>query len=99
MLLILGPLCHPLAKDLDLRCRQLLAAVAGRHALVFVGRCDASNQFAVSRLAGDNGSAPLSLRKRSFLIVEAELGLASALVGAMAGEAILCQDRAHVAVK
>lgn len=61
---------------------------------------DAADQFAFTGLAGDDGQAAgLGGLEGVGLDVEPELGLALALVRAVAGEAVLGEDGADVAVE
>ena len=72
--------------------RQLAVRLRRRHHLVGVGRQDAADEFALVRLGGhDHAARPLSL-----LSVEAEVRLATVRILAVAGEAVLGQDRPHV---
>ncbi len=90
----------PLAKQGDLLGLELLAGLDRRHHVVLVGMGDAADQFALGGLAGDDGeSAGLGGLEGVGLEVEAELGLALALVRAVAGEAVLGKDGADVAVE
>src|SRR5205823_4122163 len=59
-----------------------------------VGREDAADQLALVGLAGDEG---FGLHRRVAL-VQAQAGLAAGAVGAVAGEAVLRQDRPDVTV-
>ena len=92
------PLLDPAAEHRDLRGGQLLAALLGRHAQIGVVALDPVDQLALVRLAGhDRHAAALELGEGPFLGVEPQPGLALLIVGAVAGEAIVREDRPDIA--
>ena len=94
-----GPLLDPAAERLDLGLRERPARPLGGHPLGVIVRDDPLDQGALARLAGDDHRPVLPLRERPLLLVEPEARLALALVGAVALEAGLGEDRADVAVE
>ena len=92
--LILSPLSDPALEQILLRTRELLVRVRRRHQVVGVFGEDALHQLALVGLAGNEGL----LRDGVLAHIEAELGLALLLVGAVAEEAVVGKDRADVAV-
>src|SRR5262249_32888017 len=65
--------------------------------LVLVFRGDAPVQFTPVEASRHNGARAFALRERAFRGVEPEVGLAPGLVGAVAGEAVVREDRPDVA--
>ena len=70
-----------------------------RHDVIGVGRLDALDQFALLGLAGQDDEVALTVALRIFLVVEAQLPLAGFLVGAVAGDTVLGQDRPDLAAE
>ena len=101
MLLPGRPLFDPAPDDVDLLVRQLvMAQVCRRHSQNFVVGGNALQQDALGGvLAVDRNSAALQLDERPFFVVESKFRLAIRLVGPMASEAPVRQNRANVAVK
>ena len=62
-----------------------------------VGRSDPPNQLTAGRVVRHDDPDAVLHAERALLRVEAKLGLASGLVGAVAVVAVLRQDRQHVA--
>ena len=92
------PLLDPAAQHRDLRGGQLLAALLWRHQQIGVVGLDPVDQLALIRLAGhDRGASAFELGERAFLGVEPQPGLALVVVGTVAGEAIVREDRPDVA--
>src|SRR5205823_14132129 len=60
---------------------------------------DLAVQLTFARLAGDEGPVVVAVGGGALLGVEAEVGLALVLVGAVAGEAVVGEDRADVPVE
>ena len=93
-------LVDPARQHVDLRGRQpLVGQRRGRHAQALVGVGDALVQHARPGVAGHDGGAPRARSERTLLRVEAQPRLAGALVGPMAREAVVGQDRPHVALE
>ena len=92
--LILSPLSDPALEQILLRTRELLVRVRRRHQVVGVFGEDAFDQLALVGLAGNEGL----LRDGVLAHIEAELGLALLLVGAVAEEAVVREDGSDVAV-
>ena len=84
------PLFDPLADQLDLSLRELLARLGRRHAPLRIGFRDAQKGFALVRLTGGEGGG-------AFLGVQAQLGLALLLVGPVTLEASVGEDGPDVA--
>ena len=55
MLLVFAAFLHPLTKESDLCWREFLFCLGGRHALLSVGRGNSVDEFAVLKIAGDDG--------------------------------------------
>jgi hypothetical protein len=70
-----------------------------RHDLVRIGRLDALDEFALLRFSGQDDELALAVALGVLFVVEAELPLAAFLVGAVAGDAVLGQDRADLAAE
>ena len=94
MRLVLGAFGDPLLERFFLGGGELLVGFRRRHHRVGIGRVGARDERALGRLAGDDGI----VLDGDFAFVEAEVGLAGGAVGAVAGEAVLREDRADVAV-
>ena len=99
VLLILRALLDP---GLDLGLigrREREVGFRRRHHLVFVGRKNAFPDDALLQVACDDGRPILVLPSSVIGEVQAELGFAGFLVGAVATEAVLGQDRSDVPVE
>ncbi len=92
---ILAPRGDPAAQRLDLGRGEGLAGLRGRHALGGVFRRDPLDQRTLVRLAGHDGAGGAG----GLLDVEPQVGLAMLRVRAVAGETLVRQDRADVAVE
>src|SRR5690242_14579773 len=93
MRLPLRPLLDPALHEVDLPRRELDRVLGGRHPFARFGTADAAEEFAlVGPAGGDDAFGP-------GFEVEAEAALALGLVGAVAGEAGVREDGAHVAVE
>ena len=90
---------NPAAQQLNLPRRELSSRLGGRHAVVGIARGDAPDEFALRRIAGDDGEVIVELRLRAGFEVEAEAGLALGLVRAVALEAGVGKDGPDVAVE
>jgi hypothetical protein len=95
----LRPFRDPALEYLNLRGLERLVRLLRRHALISVVGRDATDQFALVRLAWDDGRHAVPIGFRIFLDVEAQLGLTVLLVRAVTGEALVGQDRADVAIE
>ena len=84
----LGALVDPAFEDVDLRRRELFASPRRRHALLDIRVRDATDQLGKRRAC-----------QGRVAVVEAELGFALLLVGTVALEAVVGEDRADVAVE
>src|SRR5207248_2868142 len=93
MLAPLGAVLDPLPERRDLIGGELLAAVGGRHVLLGAGAGDAFGQLAVIEVAGDDGAVSVVVGLGGFFGVEAEVGFALFLVGAVTGVTVLGEDR------
>ena len=76
----------------------MLAALLGGHVQLGVVALDPEDELAFLGLAGrDRQAAALELRERPFPGIEPQAGLAGLVVGTMAGEAVVREDRPDVA--
>ena len=92
------PLLDPSAERLDLLGRQLLAELLRGHLGFGIVGLDPEDQLAFVGLArNDRDAARLQLRHHALLGVEPQPGLARLVVGTVAGEAIVREDRADIA--
>ncbi len=94
-----GALLDPQLEQRDLPRRQRLAGRRRGHAPLRVLLGDALVQLALVQLAGDDGAFLGAVAEEPGLRVEAEVGLALVLVGAVTLEAVVGQDRLDVAVE
>jgi hypothetical protein len=85
-------LIDPLANDVDVRRRERLVGRRWRHLLVSVVSRDAAEQFTVRRRNIDHVPC-------RFGIVETQVRLARLVVRTVAVEAVIGQDRQHMATK
>lgn len=98
MLFPRGPLFDPRAEEGGLAGVQTFAA--GRHATTGVGGFDAGDEFTGVGVAGDHGpAAGLEKGEESFGCIEAQAGLAGLVVGAVALDAVVREDRANVPIE
>src|SRR5437016_3508307 len=92
-------LFNPGAEQLDLAWAELPAGTGRRHALLRVGGGDALEQLTLGQVARHEGLPAVPRGESPFCRVEAEVGLALGLVGAVAGETVVRQDGPDVAVE
>ena len=98
--LVFGALGDPAADRVHLGGRQHLMEFRRRHVVVRVRRQQPLHHRTLLRLAGDDGGiAGLAALARRLEGVEAQLALVLALVGAVAGEAGVGEDRPDVPVE
>jgi len=90
---------NPLAQHLNLLPRELLACRRRRHPQGIVTACNACKQFALVGLARGDRLMIADRGRGARLGVEPQVGFALVLVGAVAGETILGQDRPDVAIE
>src|SRR5439155_9919440 len=84
----------------DLRRAEFLAALRWRHQVVFVLRGEPRHQFALFRMAGDDGIAARLKRLEGLILsVEAQLCFPFLLVGSVAGETVVGKNRLDFAVE
>ncbi len=95
MRLVFRAFGDPTFQHLFLVGRQGFVRLRRRHHLVRIRRVDALDQFAFVWLAGNDGF----LFHRDLAHVQPELGLALVLVRAVAGKAVVGQDRPDVVVE
>jgi hypothetical protein len=69
------------------------------HAVGDVLRGDAQEEFALLRVARDNGRDPVALEDGVGAVVEAQLGLSRSLIRTMAAKAGLREDGEDVAIE
>src|SRR5262249_23154924 len=99
VLLPLRPLLDPALEQRDLLRLEARADRTRRHALRLVLVKDAAQQLTLAGVARNDGVITPQIRESAGLGVEAGVGLAFALVGAVALEAGIRRDRADVAVE
>ena len=94
MPLVLRALDDPPFQHLDLYRGEFFARRGGRHAFFNIMLCDSADELALGRLAGndDRFDGPLAGIESQFTLTLGE-------VGTVALEAVLRQDRPHVAVE
>ena len=91
---------NPSGQQLDLGGLERLSMGGRRHQVVRIAGGEPLHQGAGFRMTRHDGAmAGLQGRKGRFLLVQAEAGLALAIVRAMAGVAMLGKDRADLAIK
>ena len=95
MVLIFGALCDPTCEHSLVARGEFFVGVGRRHHLVLVLRVDAHDEFALRRLARGKGL----FGERRLAHVKAKLALAVRGVGAVASEAVVGQQRPHIAVE
>jgi hypothetical protein len=96
--LVDGARLDPAPQHLDFPARQGLVPVDGRHAFVGVRAEDALQDGAARGIAWRHGGIEAFLRAHRVLAtIETQPGLARVRIGAVAGEALGCEDRRHVA--
>ena len=76
---------------------EFLSRVGRRHEIVLIVRRDAPDQFALAWLAGDDRRGAVEIGQGTFASVEPQIGLALLGVGAVAGEAVVAEQRPDVA--
>ena len=91
-----GAFVNPAPQQLDLFGRQRVPGIGRRHPLLGIGVGDPLDQHAPGCAPGHDDAV---LRKRAFLRVEVELGLAFGRVRTVAGEAVVGKDRPNVAIE
>ncbi len=99
---MLPPLCtlfDPGSKEAYLARVQLLSRPGRRHALSGILGGDALHEPAVLRVFGHHHLVAAAVGKDPIAGVQSEVHLALALIGTMAGEAVLRQDGPDVAVE
>ena len=99
MLLVLRPFLDPAAQDVDLSCGDLLVRLRRRHEFVFIMREDALEHAAGLGLAGFDRKGSFDGGEGTFGRVEPEIALAFFRVEAVAGEAVVAEDGADVAIE
>jgi len=98
--LVFGAFLDPAFDERDLFLGKHLVELRRWHMVVGVGRQQALHHRAPLGLAGhDGGVAGLAAPSRGFEGIQAQFALVLALVGAVAGEAGVGEDRADVAVE
>ena len=93
------PLDDPLVEQPLLVVGELLVRVGRRHHHVGVGGMQAGDQFASLWIAGRDRPYAIAVSHRTLRGIEPQVGLAVAGIGAVAGKAVVGQDRENVAVK
>ncbi len=92
-----GAFVDPAFEDGDFGGREAGEfGVGRRHHFLFVGASDAEEGVAVGALAGHDGRSAVALAIRAVLGVEAEFAFAAGLVGAVAVETFVRENRAHL---
>ena len=89
----------PAPHNVDLVAGQRLVGVRRRHPQPRVGLRDALEDQAGIRVAANDGPAVRTLRKGALLGVQPQPNLPRALVGPVALEAVVRQDRPHVSLE
>jgi hypothetical protein len=92
-----GARLDPAADQGDLGFREVLARLGGRHVIVLVRGGQTLEEIALVRFAGDNKGFAFGRLEGAVLGVDAVLGFALLVVGAVASEALLGEDGADVA--
>ena len=91
-----GALLDPLFQQRDLRGRDGLVLLRRRHDVIGVVRYDALDEFALLGLAGEDDEVAFTVALGVLFVVEAQFALAAFVVGAVAGDTVLGQDRADL---
>ena len=99
MRLVFGALGDPVAQQFFILVGQWLAGFRRRHQVVLVAGGDAGEQLAPGRFAGNHRRVAVEIGHYSFACVEPETGLAMIGIRPVAGEAVVGEDRADIAVK
>ena len=94
-----GALFDPFGEDSGVRFGEVLLGIDGRHTLFAIPGGDAVDHFALVEITGDNGGAAEDLGVGALGGVETQVGLAGFLVGTMAFEAVIRENRHHIAAK
>ena len=93
-------LVDPALEDGDFRRREAADFCVGRrHHFLRVGAGDAEDDFALRASAGDDYGRAILFTEGSLAGIEAEFAFAAALIGAVAMEALVREDRPHLAAK
>ena len=95
-----GVLADPGSDQGDLFRAELLVALGRRHDFLRIPGDESLIELALLRVPPDHhGRCIFPFRKESRLGIEAHVGLARAGIGAVAGKAVLGQNRADVAIE
>ena len=94
-----GALFDPFGEDSGVRFGEVLLGIDGRHALFAIPGGDAVDHFALVEISGDNRGAAEDLGESALRGVETEVSFAGLLVGAVAFEAVVRENRHHIAAK
>ena len=94
-----GALGDPVADQADFALAQRYAGVDGGHAQRLVLRGDAPHHLALAGIAGHDGEVAAQICLGAGLVIESQLALAIALVGAVAGIALVGENRPDVAIE
>ena len=94
-----GAMVDPLADEIDLLVRQSALGVGGRHALLLLLCADALIETAGRGISGNDDGMAGAVGEHAFLDVQAQARHPLFFVGAVAGEAIVGEDRADIAVE
>ena len=95
----LRALLDPFADGGDLRVGERGAGLRRRHAAGAVGGADARQQAALRRVAGGDDVVAAAVGEQALFGIEAQVGDAALVVGPVAGEAVVGQNRTHVAIE
>ena len=99
MRFILGPVTDPLLQCIDLLCGQRFVMLRRRHPLGGIVRRDATDDFALVRLAGhDRRDTRIAPFQGAFSLVEPQAPLAVGLIHTVTLRAMLRQDRLDIAL-
>ena len=93
---VLRALGDPALKQRFLGGIEFLARVGRRHEVVLVVRDDAGDQFALAWLAGHDRRGAVEFGQGAVAGVEPQIGLALRGIGAVAGEAVVAEQRPNV---
>ena len=99
MLTPFRPLFDPATDEIDLVPSQLLAGPGRRHTLSLGVSADASQESAFAWILRCDHPIAAAVGKDSFPSIQPQVYLALSLIGAMASETVIRQDRPNVAVE